>query len=242
MNREYHRWHSPRLGRDMELLVFGHAGARVIVFPSRCGRFYDYENWGIANALRQKIEHGLLQLICVDSVDAESFYCNWCPPRDRIRRHLLYEEYILNEVIPFTHARNANPALIAHGCSLGAYHAVNISFRHPHLFCKVVALSGRYDLTSEIGSFRNLFEGYYDEDIYFNSPSHFVPNITDPDLLHLLRRLEVILVIGKADAFLGNNILLSQILGEKGIQPTFHVWDDEAHAARYWRKMVFHYL
>jgi esterase/lipase superfamily enzyme len=226
----------------MELLVFGHSGARVIVFPSRCGRFYDYENWGIANALRHKIEHGLLQLICVDSVDAESFYCNWCPPHERIRRHLLYEEYILNEVVPFTHARNGNPALIAHGCSLGAYHAVNISFRHPHLFCKVVALSGRYDLTSEIGSFRNLFEGYYDEDIYFNSPSHFVPNITDPDLLHLLRRLEVILVIGKADAFLGNNILLSQILGEKGIQPTFHVWDDEAHAARYWRKMVIHYL
>ncbi|MGD8805869.1 MAG: esterase, partial [Chloroflexota bacterium] len=27
MKREYHRWYSPSLGRDMELLIFGHAGA-----------------------------------------------------------------------------------------------------------------------------------------------------------------------------------------------------------------------
>ena len=32
MRREYQRWHSPNLQRDMELLQFGHAGARVIVF------------------------------------------------------------------------------------------------------------------------------------------------------------------------------------------------------------------
>jgi esterase/lipase superfamily enzyme len=35
MNREYHRWYSHRLGRDMELLIFGHAGAKVLVFPTR---------------------------------------------------------------------------------------------------------------------------------------------------------------------------------------------------------------
>ncbi|PJF27694.1 MAG: esterase, partial [Phototrophicales bacterium] len=33
MHREYHRWHSPSLDRSMELLIFGHAGARVIIFP-----------------------------------------------------------------------------------------------------------------------------------------------------------------------------------------------------------------
>jgi esterase/lipase superfamily enzyme len=31
MKRDYHRWQSPRLHRDMELLVSGHAGARVLV-------------------------------------------------------------------------------------------------------------------------------------------------------------------------------------------------------------------
>ncbi len=29
MKREYHKWSSPALGRDMELLVFGHAGLPV---------------------------------------------------------------------------------------------------------------------------------------------------------------------------------------------------------------------
>jgi len=29
MNREYHKWYSSRLGRDMELLVFGHGGLPV---------------------------------------------------------------------------------------------------------------------------------------------------------------------------------------------------------------------
>ena len=38
MNREYHRWYSPSLGRDMDLLVFGHAGARAIVFPDVDGK------------------------------------------------------------------------------------------------------------------------------------------------------------------------------------------------------------
>ena len=44
MNREYHRWFSPSLGRDMELLIFGHAGARVLVFPSSLGSFFEWED------------------------------------------------------------------------------------------------------------------------------------------------------------------------------------------------------
>jgi len=30
MNREYRSWYSPRLNREMELLVFGHSGARGV--------------------------------------------------------------------------------------------------------------------------------------------------------------------------------------------------------------------
>ena len=65
MNREYHKWFSPHLSREMELLVFGHAGARVLVFPTRTGRFFDYENWGLVESIRHKIENGWLQLFCV---------------------------------------------------------------------------------------------------------------------------------------------------------------------------------
>ncbi|MDQ8197446.1 hypothetical protein QEH56_04765 [Pelagicoccus enzymogenes] len=91
MNREYHKWWSPRLQRQMELIVHGHAGDRVLVFPTRGGRFYEYENLGIANSVRPRIEAGELQLYCVDSIDQESFYCWWAHPAGRIQRHLQYD-------------------------------------------------------------------------------------------------------------------------------------------------------
>ena len=37
MNREYHKAYSHELNRDMELLVFGHAGQPILVFPSSMG-------------------------------------------------------------------------------------------------------------------------------------------------------------------------------------------------------------
>ncbi|MBD2100478.1 esterase family protein [Leptolyngbya sp. FACHB-261] len=242
MSREYHKWFSSNLDRDMELLVFGHSGARVLVFPTRAGRFFDYENWGLVRSLQQHLDNGWLQLFCVDSMDAESFYCFWSPPQDRIKRHLQYEQYILEEVLPFTEKKNSSPFLISHGCSLGAYHAVNLAFRHPQLFSKVVAFSGRYDLTISVGSFRSLLDGHYDDAVYYNTPSHFVPNITDPDLLALLRRMEITLIIGEEDAFFENNRQFSDVLRTKDIEHQFYVWRGEAHRARYWRQMVLHYL
>ena len=101
MNREYYKSWSYHLQRDMELLIFGHAGAKVLIFPSRLGRFYEYEKLGIVELLKHKIEQGWLQLYCVDSIDSESFYCNWAHPSGRIKRHIDFEKYILKEVLPF---------------------------------------------------------------------------------------------------------------------------------------------
>lgn len=242
MNREYHKWHSPCVGREMELLIFGHTGARVVVFPTRDGRFYDYENWRMVGTLSDKIDAGFIQLICVDSNDRDSLYADWMRPGDRMRRHIDYEAYILNEVLPFTEARNPNPFVIAHGCSLGAYHAVNIAFKHPDRFGKIVALSGRYDLTLSVGSFRGLLDDYYDDLVYHNNPSHYVPRLEDEALLAKLRAMEITLAIGAEDAFVQNNREFSDILTQKGIPHTLAVWDGEAHRPRFWRPMIRLYL
>lgn len=242
MNREYHKWESPHLRREMELLVFGHAGARVLVFPTRDGRFYDFENWGMVGALQDKIERGDLQLYCVDSVDRESLYADWARPEDRMKRHLEFESYLLNEVLPLSRSLNPFPFLIAHGCSLGAYHAMNLGLKHPHLFGKIVALSGRYDLTQNLGAFRDLFDSHYDDLIYFNNPSHYIPRMEDPERLAQLRGVEIIFACGETDAFLPNNIEFSEALTRKGISHHFEVWEGEAHKPRYWRKMVSMYL
>ena len=242
LTRAYHKWYSPRVGREMEILEFGDRGARVIVFPTRDGRFFDYENWGLVEALGRKIDQGYLQLICVDSFDRYSLYADWMRPEDRMKRQLDYEAYIVQEVLPFSERRNPGSFLIAHGCSLGAYHAVNVAFKHPEQFGKVVALSGRYDLTMAAGSFRSLFDDYYDELVYFNNPSHYVPNIESAALLDQLRRMEITLVIGEQDAFLQNNREFADVLERKSIPHALHVWNGEAHRPRWWRQMVALYL
>jgi esterase/lipase superfamily enzyme len=243
MLREYHVWFSPRLHREMELLVFGHAGTPVVIFPTRQGRFYDYENWGLVTALADRIDAGQLQLYCVDSLDSESLYCGCRPPRQRIERHMQYQGYILEEVLPLTRLKNASAGRPAvHGCSIGAYHAVNIAFRHPDRFSRVIGLSGRYDLTQQMGPFLDLFAGYYDEDIYFHTPSHFIPGISDPALLDHLRELDITLAVGDADAFCGSTRHLSSCLQHKGVPHRLYVWNGEAHRPRDWREMVRWYL
>jgi len=242
MKRQHHKWFSPRLDRDMELLVFGHAGAKVLVFPTREGRFYDYENWGLVDALRHSIDGGHIRLFCVDGVDSESFYCRCAPPAVRTARHRQYEAYILQEAIPFMVSQNGVPSLIVHGCSIGAYHAMNLALRHPSIFCKVVALSGRYDLTRPVGPFEDLFGGHYDEDVYFLTPTHFLPNLNDPGLLEPMRRMDITLAVGEEDPFLESNRVLSEALSRKGISHRLAFWPGEAHRARYWREMVPHYL
>ena len=242
MNREYHKWFSPNLNRDMELLVFGHGGAKVLVFPTRGGRFFEYEDMRMVQQIQHKIERGQLQLYCIDSVDTESFYCYWAHPSGRIQRHIQYEEYVLREVLPFMAEKNAHPCTISHGCSLGAYHAANIAFRHPHLFQKLCAFSGRYDLTLNVEIFSDLLDGFYNQDVYFNTPSHFLPNLDCNQKLHDLRSMDIVMVIGREDPFLDNNLHLSEILKNKGIEHHLAIWSERAHRGYYWRKMVPLYL
>ncbi|GAB3571204.1 esterase family protein [Spirosoma luteolum] len=242
MLREYQKWFSPHLQRDMELLIFGHGGTPVLVFPARRGRFYDYEDWGLVDAVADKIEQGWLQLFCVDSIDAHGLYSRHIPPQERIQRHGQYERYILAEVIPLMAAKNPAPYRMVHGCSFGAFHAVNIALRHPNRFNKVVALSGRYDLSAPVAEFRGLFDGYYDETIYFHTPNHFLPNLPEGELLAALRRLQLVLTVGTDDPFIGSNKALSKALSAKQVEHELHYWDGRAHRAEDWQKMVKLYL
>ncbi|MCW3112179.1 MAG: esterase [Segetibacter sp.] len=242
MKREYHKWYSPHLKRDMELLIFGHAGNPVLFFPTRTARFYDYENWRVIDAIADKINKGWLQVYCVDSIDLESFYCTCSHPSQRILRHMQYENYIVNEVMPLMRFKNSNNYLVSAGCSLGAYHAINISFRHPKLFSKTVGMSGRYDLTLHAKNFNDLFDGYNDENIYFNMPSQFIPNLTDENIIADLKKMQIVLAVGKEDPFLRNNEFLHNSLLQKGIANTLHIWEGEAHRPRFWQQMVQYFL
>ena len=231
MRREYRRWRSPALHRDMELLIFGHAGAKVLMFPTRDGRFWEYEKLSVVASLADKVKAGHLQLYCIEGLARETFYDAGRHPADRIRRHAAFEDYILHEVLPLMAWTNPHDCTMAMGCSLGAFQAASLVLRHPHLFRKLVAFSGRYDLTMKVECFDDLFDGYYDDDIYFHTPTHFLPGLTCPWRLENLRRLDIVLAVGKDDPFLDNNRRLSRLLEEKSVRHQLHFWDGRAHRA-----------
>jgi esterase/lipase superfamily enzyme len=238
MKRDYHKWHSHELGRSMELLVFGHDGLPVIVFPTSKGRFYEFEDRGMVHALRDKLDWGRLQLFCVDSLDAESWYNYNVGPRWRIARHVQYEKYILNEVVPLVRRHNSRPHLAAVGCSFGGYHAVNIALRNPHTFSGCLSMSGAYDLEA-----LGFLGGYHDSDVYFNLPFNYLPNLTDPGLLDCMRHNTYVLATGVHDQCWNDNERLAAVLRSRGIPVQLDVWGDNArHDWPWWQRMAHLYL
>jgi esterase/lipase superfamily enzyme len=236
MVREYRNDYSSSLGREMELLIFGHAGLPVVVFPTSCGHFFEFEDRGVVDALAPRIDAGQLQLICLDSVDMESWYNQDIPPRERIARHMQYEDYVLSEIVPLVRGKNPDPRLTALGCSFGGYHAVNIALRHPDVFTGLLSLSGAFDLSS-------FLRGYYDQDCYYHLPTHYLPNLTDPWFLDRYRRSNYVLATGWDDHCLVQNQNLDWIMSKAGIPHELHIWDSQnSHDWPTWQRMVQEYL
>ena len=81
-------------------------------FPSWCSRppadaSYEYEDRGMVARCAPKIERGELQVICVDSVDQESWYNRWAIPADRLHRQNAFDAYLVLEVAPFVRNRTS---------------------------------------------------------------------------------------------------------------------------------------
>lgn len=235
MQRAYHKWHSPALNRPMELLVFGHAGAPMIVFPTSMGRFFEYEDRGMIAALRPQIERGWYQLYCLDSVDSESWYAKWAHPHGRLNRHDQYERYVLDEVLPLIRSQNSNPYTILHGCSFGAIHAMLLGLRHPDRFQRVLAFAGYYDTT-------RFLDGHYDTEVHLHHPINMIRDMQPGPQLDQLRKLDIVMAIGRDDPAAWTNTQLSQALWEKGIWHAMRWWDGWAHDWPFWHSMIQLYI
>jgi len=237
MNREYHKWYSTRLNREMELLLFGHGGAPILVFPSSMGKFYEYEDRGMVNTLGWEIDNGKLMLFCVDSDDKESWYCKWAHPSGRVTRHMQYEDYVVHEVLPLMRQRSGHAKIGVTGCSFGGYHCTNFALRHPDLVSQCVSMSGAYDI-------RQFLDGYYDDNCYFNNPVDFLPNMGDPWYLEKYRHdIRWVFGAGEHDICLGANQHLSGIFHSKRIPHWFDFWGLGAvHDWPLWQLMVKKYF
>ena len=233
MNREFHRWWSNDLQRNMDLLVFGHDGPKVLVFPTSMGRFFEYEDNKMIAALADRLEYGQLQVYCVDGVDTESWYNKQAHPYWRVQRHLQYERYILNDVLPLMWNRNWNPRTIVTGCSFGAYHALNFAMRHPDKVTDCVTMGGSFDI-------KRFTNGWYSEDVYFNNPPDYLANCTDGWRYNHIR---TVLATGEWDMCWQDNEHMAGIIRGSGIRHELYVWGDQSyHDWPWWRPMARAYL
>ena len=236
MRRDYHRWRSQQLGRDLDLLHFGHGGDPYIVFPTSLGRFFEYEDRGMVSALADKLDGGGLQLFCVSTNDDETFYGRHLHPRARIDRYLAYERYLLEDVVPLVRHRSGRETMGVTGCSFGAYHAFVMALRHPDVFTSCVAMGGAFNI-------ERFLDGYYDQDVYLLCPPHFLPGLADSWFLDRHRRNKWVMVTGENDICRHDMEQAAALLRSKSIPNSLHVWGEgSVHDWPEWRKMARAYL
>lgn len=238
MDIKYNKIHSEILRQDFEFKVYGHSGKPVLVFPTSCGRFFDYEDKGMLEPLTPFIERGDIRLVCVDGRDWESWYK---PQKDEwiAIRNSHYESCICRDVIPFLQKEyGINERYISTGNSMGAFHAVNFALKVPELFDGTIALSGVYNFVSEL-------QGFYEPGLYFHIPLYYLPKLDDAKILAQLRESYFIVAHGTGawETFNEQARELTQLLSAKGIPNYYDVWSTYyAHDWYTWKEMIVKHL
>lgn len=235
MKEEYHKWFSNYLNKEFEMLVFGHSGIPVVLFPTSRGRYYQAKDQKLIESAAFFLECGLVKIYTPDSFDESSWFNYSIAPDERVKAHIAYENTILLDVIEFAKYETQRDKVVLAGCSFGGYHAANIAFRYPdkvsHLFC----MSGAYDI-------KRFIYGYYDDDCYFNNPTDYMPNLEDEWFLNHIRKIGIALGTGDHDSYLSDNIRLSNILNNKGISHWLDNRPGFGHDWFWWRQLFPHYL
>lgn len=239
MNEQYYKHYSESLSRDMEYKVYGSTGRAILAIPSQNGRFFDWENFGMVEVLRPRIERGEIRLITCDTIDAETWSDQNGDGYRRIRRHEQWFNYVINELLPAVRAHEGETFLIT-GCSMGAFHAANFFFRRPDVFDCVIAMSGLY--TADYG-----FPNYHDELTYANSPQAFLSGMpADHPWIDAYRNRRIIICVGQGrweDELLESTRQLDGILRAKNIPAWIDYWGkDVDHDWCWWRPQLEYFM
>ncbi|HEV7333839.1 MAG TPA: alpha/beta hydrolase-fold protein [Flavisolibacter sp.] len=232
-------WYSSRVNKDMPVAVYGHYGFVLLLVPTAAADFLEYERFGLIDAISPFIEGGKLKVYSVNSINNDSWLNNNVHPKHKTWIHNQFNYYIYDEVIPYIKATSGHDTpIIISGASFGALHSMNLFLKRPDLLNGVIAMSGVYDLTEYT-------KGHYDDDVYFNSPQHYMPNLTDHHVLEQIRRSQHIHLFSGSGPYEEPNAARSfaSILYSKGINYELDIWGSEwPHDWNTWKAMLPHYL
>lgn len=231
MKEEHFKWHSPNLNRDIEMLVFGHTGYPVILFPTSMGSYHENKDMGLIESAKWFIEQGLIQIFCPASIDKDSFYNKNIHPIHRIENHVWYDKMICHEIVEKVKNNTPSGKVIVAGCSFGGYHAANFAFRHPGYVSHVFSMGGAFNIKS-------FMDGFHNDDVFYNSPEDYLHGLND----HELWNMDICLGTSNWDICYDANLKLSRVLGERNIHHWLDVRQDREHDWPVWKEMFPHYL
>lgn len=239
MERNLFSWYSPALNKEMPIVTYGHYGFALLLVPTAAADYLEYERFQLIDSLRPFIEEGKLKVYSINSINNESWLNNEMDPRHKVIRHNQFNDYVFNEVIPYIRTNSSNDTMIyTCGASFGALHSANLFFKRPDIINGCIAMSGVYNLMEYT-------KGYYDEDVYFNSPMHYMPNLHDNNILELIRRSSHVHLFSGSGAYEDPNSSreFASILYNKGIFYEVDIWGTEwTHDWPTWRAVLPHYL
>jgi esterase/lipase superfamily enzyme len=241
---QYRKEFSRHLQRDMEYKIYGHQGKPMLVFPTASGRFFQFEDAGMLEAVRPFIEEGRIQVWACDGIDGETFFADHGNHDAKIKRYDEYDHYLSEELVPAilaaSSASNGFPQkLLLTGCSMGAFHCTNFYFHHPETADTLIAMSGVYSTDSFFGSYRPL-------PVYQFSPIHYLRNLTDQALLQRYRQRRLIFCCGQGaweGQMLADTHELAAVMQEKQIPAWFDYWgNDVSHDWQWWIREMKYFL
>jgi len=239
MRTEYHHWYSGRIGREFGVVVYGHWGPPLLMFPTSGGDEWEMDRQGMIGALADVIDAGRVKVFTVNANSGDAFYNKGAHPFHRSYMQAQYDAYIRDEVAPFifTHCQSQDLPIATMGASLGAYHAANALFKHPDVFTRCYALSGVYDM-------KRFMDGLYDDNFYFNNPVDYVQSLSDPWFLEQLAQDDIRLVTGNGPFEDSRpSYQLSGVLWSRGIRHSVDDWGpDGGHDWPYWKRQLDEYF
>lgn len=238
MRRRHEMIPSQSMGRRVHVWCYGHWGAPLVVFPTAAGFAHEWEAQGMIEALQDFIQGGKLKIYCPESNISETWTNKQHDLGHKAARHRAYEEFILGDLVPWIRADCAAPPelrVAATGASLGGYYAANFALKYPETFYYALCMSGRYDLAEFTG-------GQQSQDVYFNNPMAFVPNLSGPALERVQRGTHIGLVCGQGpweEGCIEETQRLADLLQARGIPHDRDIWGhDVSHNWVWWERQA----